>query len=64
VLGWSDFSEITSILAAAPPSKPCNKPKLVSVDLTQVTLELSACAYSYNGAPITSYVLYQQTLDS
>jgi hypothetical protein len=60
VLGWSDYSEITSILAAAAPSKPCTKPELVSVDATQITLELAECALN-NGALITDFVLFMQT---
>jgi hypothetical protein len=60
VLGWSDYSEITSVLAAASPSKPCNEPGLLSVDATQITLELAECA-SNNGALITDFILFMQT---
>lgn len=33
-IGWSDFSDVTYILAAEAPSKPCSKPELFSVDAT------------------------------
>lgn len=56
-LGWSDFSDITYLLAASIPGKPTNKPELVSVNATQITISLTSCGIS-NGALITDYVLF------
>jgi hypothetical protein len=39
-LGWSDLSSSVTILAAEAPSKPVERPELVSVDLTQITIRL------------------------
>lgn len=58
-LGWSDFSQITYLLAAWSPNKPSVKPQLVSVDATHITISLTSCGIS-NGALITDYVLYIQ----
>lgn len=60
ILGWSEFSDVTHILAAYVPDKPSAAPLLVSVDATQITISLAACSAS-NGDLVTHFVLYMQT---
>ena len=58
-LGWSDYSQITYLIAAWSPNKPAVKPQLISVDATHITISLTSCGVS-NGALITDYILYVQ----
>lgn len=54
--GWSDFSPITTFIAADIPSEPL-APTLVSVDSTQITIELDMLTIDNGGLPLTEYVL-------
>ena len=57
MIGWSDFSEPSYILAAYIPDKPKNKPFVLSVDASQITLSLTPCSNN-NGDIILEYVLF------
>ena len=57
ILGWSEFSDLTYILSSYVPTKPRDKPSLVSVDQSQITLLLSPCAES-NGDLAFQYLIY------
>jgi hypothetical protein len=46
MLGWSEFSQVMSILSAEAPSKPTTKPELISLDLSQITIRLGMCENS------------------
>jgi hypothetical protein len=61
--GWSVFSKQTNILAASVPSKPPRAPVLGSVDLTQITIQITPYSDS-NGAPITTYELHMKETSS
>lgn len=58
--GWSDYSPITSILAASKPDSPYAPPTLVSSTSTTITLSFTPSIQA-NGSPIISngYKLYQ-----
>jgi hypothetical protein len=58
-IGWSDFTLQTYILAADVPAKPPSAPMLISVDASQITIQITPYTES-NGAPIQSYELYMQ----
>lgn len=55
-LGWSASSPVASLLAAGVPARP-NKPTLVSVDVTQITLAFTEVLEN-GGSPILEYQLY------
>jgi hypothetical protein len=55
VYGWSDFSPITYILAADPPSTP-PRPTFVSATDNSISIQLYPSAND-NGAFVSSYVL-------
>jgi hypothetical protein len=59
VLGYSDYSDISYILAATNPAKPQVKPLLVSVDASQITISLTNIGKT-NGDPITHFILNMQ----
>ena len=55
VYGWSEFSPITYILAADPPSRP-PKPTFVSATDNSIAIKLYPSA-NFNGAFVIKYVL-------
>ncbi len=57
-VGWSDFSEPTSVVAADPPSKPLSAPVIVGDPTsTSVTLQFDRETIGDGGSPITAYIL-------
>ena len=56
VVGWSEFSEVVSFLAASVPAKPSTPPAVAFVDATLISLQLTSSSQNH-GALITDFVL-------
>ena len=56
VVGWSEFSEVVTFLAASVPAKPLSPPSVSFVDASLITLQL-ASSNQNNGALISAFVL-------
>ena len=54
--GWSDFSDVTSIIAADVPSQP-EQPEVVAYASDEITLSFNLGTIDNNGSPITEYRL-------
>jgi len=58
VVGWSDYSDVTSAVAADAPAKPSNAPTIIGdPTATSVTVLLDHDTVTDGGSPITAYRL-------
>jgi len=55
-LGWSDFSDPTSFIAADVPSKT-TPAKILSVNANEIELEFDLYLVDNGGLPLTNYIL-------
>lgn len=55
--GWSDYSQVSTILVASRPRKPSEAPTFIDSTATEIIIGISVDQIENNGSPILEYAL-------